>query len=428
MYLNVAENGLIGDGVTNHTQALNALSKQLSKTGGTLYFPAGRYVTGTLFLYSNMTLCLDAGAVLQGSDRFDDFPFIDPNEVKGYTRGGRWGLVSAWQAQNVRICGGGKTDGNGKLWWDSQKSDYERPRTINLIQCKDVVIEDITICNSPCWTIHPMCCENVSIRSVSIYNPYDSPNTDGINPESCKNVRISDCHIDVGDDCVTIKSGDEQDLLQKQYACENIIVTNCTMAHGHGGVVLGSEMSGGIKNVTVSNCIFQNTDRGIRIKTRRRRGGSIKGVTFSNIIMENVMACITVNEYYFCVCGDYPFPKEELFDPNPRPIDPSTPDISDIRISGILATGVKGVGIYFYGLPELPVRNVTISDVRLDVVGNDKGMSAVMAFDRTPSFGEGIFLENASNVDMSGVYVQCPWEKVVLKNADHITLNGEHLA
>ena len=256
MTYNVAEYGIVGDGVTNYTDVLNGLTKRMANVGGTLYFPAGEYVTGTLFLGSNTTLYLETGAVLRGSERFEDFPFIDPDEVKGYTRGGRWGLISAYKAQNLKICGGGTIDGRGECWWRSGKNDYERPRTVSFIQCKDVVISDVTVCNSPCWTLHPMCCENVSIRSVTIRNPYDSPNTDGINPESCKNVRISDCYIDVGDDCVTIKSGAEEDLLQKQFPCENITVTNCIMAHGHGGVVFGSEMSGGIKNVTVSNCIF----------------------------------------------------------------------------------------------------------------------------------------------------------------------------
>lgn len=424
MELDVTRHGIVGDGVTNHTAALNALCKSLSKHGGTLYFPAGEYVTGTLFLYSNITLYLDSGAVLLGSENFDDFPMIDPEKVKGYTRGGRWGLISAYKAESVRIMGGGKIDGRGKIWWDSDKTDYERPRTVSFIQCRDVVISDITVCNSPCWTIHPMCCENISIRGISIYNPYNSPNTDGINPESCKNVRISDCHIDVGDDCVTVKSGNEEDLLQKQFPCENIIITNCTMAHGHGGIVLGSEMSGGIKNVTVSNCIFQNTDRGIRIKTRRLRGGTVRGISFNNIVMENVMACITVNEYYSCVCGEYPIPPEELFSPTPRPVDETTPCISDIRISGIMATNVAAAGIYFYGLPEMPIRNITMSDLQIEVTGYEKGYGTVMALNRKPSYGEGIFLENAEEITMSNVHVACPCEALTLKNVKNITLNG----
>ena len=427
MKIDVTDHGICGDGSTNHTQSLNALLKTLSKTGGTLYFPAGEYVTGTLFLYDNVTVYIDAGAVILGSEDFDDYPFIDPTLVKGYTRGGRWGLISAWKAQNIRICGDGRIDGRGRVWWDADVSDYERPRAINFIQCKDVTISDLTICNSPCWTVHPICCENISIRAIKINNPYDSPNTDGINPESCKNVRISDCYVNVGDDCITIKSGTEEDLLQKQYPCENIIVTNCTLAHGHGGIVFGSEMSGGIKNVTVSNCIFQDTDRGIRLKTRRKRGGTFSGIIVSNIIMERVGACITFNEYYNCFCGEPPFSREELFDKGARPVEESTPKISDIRINGIIAHDVRGVGIYFYGLPEMPIRGVTISDVRMEITKNEKGFNAIMAPDRERSHGEGILLENAEEITLTNVTLTCPGEKLILKNTRDITLNGKEI-
>lgn len=332
MIYNVLDFNVTCDGKTNNTEALLKLSELMKATGGTMYFPAGSYVTGTVFLYDNMRLFLDAGAKLLGSKNFDDFPYIE--NLDGYTRGGHCGLIHACRSQNVSVSGSGQIDACGKYWWNSGKTDLQRPRTISFIACKNVTIENITVKNSPCWTIHPMCCDNVSIRGVSIYNPYESPNTDGINPESCKNVRISDCHIDVGDDCVTVKSGTEDDFLQKQFPCENITITNCTMAHGHGGVVFGSEMSGGVKNVTINNCVFQNTDRGIRIKTRRGRGGYIKGLNISNIIMDNVTAGITVNAYYSC--GDFNMPKEVLFNPQKEEINSLTPTVSDVNISGII--------------------------------------------------------------------------------------------
>lgn len=421
MIYNVTDYGVIGNGAQNNTAAINALTKKLQKTGGTIYFPAGEYVSGSIHLYSNMTLLLDAGATILGSHDFNDYPFI---ELEGFTRGTRHGLISAVNARNIRITGG-KIDGRGKYFWDNMESDYERPRTINPILCKDVSITDIIIENSPCWTVHPLLCENVSIRGVSIYNPYDSPNTDGINPESCRNVRITDCHIDVGDDCVTIKAGTELDPLMKARPCENIIVSGCTMAHGHGGVVIGSEMSGGVKNVSVTNCVFQNTERGIRIKTRRKRGGYVKGATFSNIIMENVGAVITMNAYYCCVCGEYPFPKEILFDEGPQPVDELTPRFSDIRISGITARGVTGVGIYLYGLPESPIEKVAISDISMEIVGCEDGFPPVSAFNRPLCYGEGILIENASDVSILGANIRCSKERLILKNAENVTLNGE---
>lgn len=177
--------------------------------------------------------------------------------------------------KNVSIVGRGVIDGRGQIWWKNPENEH-RPRVIQTILCDDVVIDGITIINSPMWTIHPMCCNNVRVSNVTINNPVDSPNTDGINPESCSGVHITNCTIDVGDDCLTLKSGTETDYFQKQYPCENIVVSNCVMRNGHGGVVIGSEMSGGVKNITISNCIFDGTDRGIRIKTRRKRGGMLK--------------------------------------------------------------------------------------------------------------------------------------------------------
>ena len=148
----------------------------------------------------------------------------------------------------------------------------------------------------------------------------------------------------------------------------------------------------------------------------------------SNIIMENVLACITVNSYYSCVCGEYPLPPEVLFDKNARPVDENTPTISNVRISGILARGVKGVGIYCYGLPEAPVSDLQISDVQMEIEGSEKGIGAVMAPDRVLSYGEGIFLENAEQIDMHNVQISCPGEKIILKNSHAITYNGQSMA
>ena len=214
----------------------------------------------------------------------------------------------------------------------------------------------------------------------------------------------------------------------KERPCENIVVMGCTMAHGHGGVVIGSEMSGGVKNVSVSNCIFQNTERGIRVKTRRKRGGYVKGASFSNIIMENVGAVITMNGYYCCVCGEYPFPKEILFDEGPQPVDELTPRFSDIRISGITARGVTGVGIYLYGLPESPIENITVSDVSVEVVGSKEGFSPVAAFNRKKCYGEGIVIENAKSVAMQNVQLDCKGERLMIKGSKDIKWNGEILA
>jgi len=164
---------------------------------------------------------------------------------------------------------------------------FFRPPFIQPVRCKKVKIEGVKIINSPFWTVNPEFCDNVTIKGITIDNA-PSPNTDGVNPESCRNVHISDCHISVGDDCITIKSGRDAQARRLGVPCENITITNCTMLSGHGGVVIGSEMSGSVRKVTISNCVFDGTDRGIRIKSTRGRGGVVEDIRVSNVVMSNI--------------------------------------------------------------------------------------------------------------------------------------------
>ncbi len=229
----------------------------------------------------------------------------------------------------------------------------------------------------------------------------------------------------MGDDCITIKSGTEEDALQKKYTCENITITNCNMAHGHGGVVLGSEMSGGIKNVTISNCVMQNTDRGIRIKTRRKRGGVVHNVIVNNIVMEKVKAAITINEYYSCGAD---FSDEELFTDRAVTVTEKTPVISGINMNGIIGRNITGVGIYMYGLPELPISNVAITNLDFQVEGSEEGIMAVSTINRPKSYGEGIYIENVCNVKINNVSIECPKEEIMHKNCRKLEINGQLLA
>ena len=190
-----------------------------------------------------------------------------------------------------------------KMWWDAfnqgQPQDI-RPPLVRFVDCRDVLIDGLHFSNSPRWTLSPVACDNVTITKVTIRNPHDSPNTDGINPDSCSNVHIANCHIDVGDDCIAIKSGSEEDGRPNPRPCQNITITNCTMLHGHGGVVIGSEMTGGVRNVSISNCVFCGTDRGIRLKSRRGRGNAVEDLRVDNIVMDEVHCPIVVNLFYVC--------------------------------------------------------------------------------------------------------------------------------
>jgi polygalacturonase len=212
------------------------------------------------------------------------------------------------------------------------------------------LVEGITIINSPFWTVNPEYCENVTVTGVTINNP-ESPNTDGINPESCKYVHISNCHISVGDDCITIKSGKDIDGRKTAMPAQNYTITNCTMLSGHGGVVIGSEMSGDVRKISISNCIFDGTDRGIRIKTARGRGGIVEEVRVDNIIMKNIKQQAIVLDMKYTKAS-------------PEPVSERTPKFRDIHLSNI--TGQTKDAIFINGLEEMPVEDVTFNDIQFD--------------------------------------------------------------
>lgn len=375
----------------NTTLINKTIAKLHENGGGTLFFPSGKYLTGAIIMKSNITIELEAGATLLFSDNFDDYlPFVDVRHegvwMKSFTP-----LIYAVDAENITIKGEGKIDGQGKKWWveffkvmvdlrdngmrevnkyqsmwettNDVKSIYAetnadyvntlqrrffRPPFIQPVRCKNVKIEGITIVNSPFWTVNPEFCDNVTIKGITIHNE-DSPNTDGINPESCSNVHISDCHISVGDDCITIKSGRDKQARRMNVPCENITITNCTMLSGHGGVVIGSEMSGSVRNVTISNCVFDGTDRGIRLKSTRGRGGVVENIRVSNIVMRNIQQEAVILDLKYSK-----MPEE--------PVSERTPIFRNIHISNLTGVDVK-TPIYIRGLEESPITDITLTNI-----------------------------------------------------------------
>ncbi|WP_312887364.1 glycoside hydrolase family 28 protein [Clostridium lacusfryxellense] len=235
---------------------------------------------------------------------------------------------------------------------------------------------------------------------MSIKNPADSPNTDGINPESCKNVHISNCHIDVGDDCIAIKSGTEDTLIR--VPCENITISNCTMVHGHGVVVIGSEMSGDIRNVTISNCVFEGTDRGIRMKSRRGRGGVIEDIRINNIVMKDVLCPFIANLYYYCG----PKGKDKyVWDKTPYPITKDTPAFRRIHFSNITAREVRAAAGFLYGLAEMYVEDVSFENISISMAKNaEPGMPDMMS-NLEPMAQRGFFCSNVKDISFSNVTI-----------------------
>lgn len=398
-FYQVTDYGIIPDASTNYTGEINSLIKRIHQEGGgVICFPAGTYISGSIELLSNITLYLSEGAILMGSDCYDDYPLVTASKIPGWGMDTHSGLIHALNGENISITGRGTIDGRGYHWWHKKFDD--RPRCVEFIGCNRVLIENVTFINSPMWTIHPVRCDNVTIQNITIENPADSPNTDGIDPESCRNVRISNCHISAGDDCIAIKAGREFDLYMKEWASENITITNCTMARGHGGVVIGSEMSGGVRNLTISNCIFQNTDRGIRVKTRRLRGGVVENLRVSNIIMEHVFCPLIINCYYPCAT----LPEDEAFcsSKEPQPVAENTPIFRNFFFSDILVQEAVASAGYIGGLPEMPVTGVQISRFFVSMVSPDdtsfRPKEPAMTYDHEEMLGEGFHITYAKNV------------------------------
>ncbi|MGM7722767.1 glycoside hydrolase family 28 protein [Metabacillus sp. Hm71] len=399
----ITQYGAIGDGKTVNTKAIaQAINACVENGGGTVYVPAGRFLTGAVILKSNVNLFLEAGSTLFFSTDVNEYPIVH-SRWEGVKRDVYASCVYAENSENISVTGHGTLDGNGQFWWDlfrKKENKYPRPKLVSFDSCKHILLSGVKMIQSPSWTVNPICCEDVTIHNLSIVNPSHSPNTDGIDPESCRNVRISDCHIDVGDDCIAIKAGTEDK--KERIPCENITITNCTMIHGHGGVVLGSEMSGDIRNVTVSNCVFEGTDRGIRLKSRRGRGGVVEDIRVSNIIMKGVICPFIANLYYFCG----PRGKDKyVWDKNPYPVTEETPAFRRIHFSQITAREVSAAAGFLYGLAEMYVEDVTFDDVQVAMADDaEPGLPAMMS-ELEPMKQRGFFCGNVRGVSFHRVTV-----------------------
>jgi polygalacturonase len=399
--LSVAELGAVADGYTSCTAAIQqAIDRCAERGGGTVFIPAGKYVTGTLWLRSNIILHLDAGAIILGETDPTAYPIWSSRWEGSGAQAGHAPLIAGEGLTNIALTGRGIIDGRGEPWWNlfnQKKLRNMRPNLVRLVDCQDVLIDGLTFVNSPRWTLNPTACDNLTITNVTIRNPHDSPNTDGINPDACSNVHISNCHIDVGDDCITIKSGSEEDGRRAPRSCQNVTITNCTMLHGHGGVVIGSEMSGGVRNVAISNCVFCGTDRGIRLKSRRGRGNAVEDLRVDNIVMDDVLCPIVVNLFY--VCGT--LENSKVLDASPQPVTAATPQFRRLRFSNITARRVKYAAAFILGLPEMFVEDIVLDgisiymDPSITQAGSPAMAAGVMDMCRA-----GIVLKHARNVKL----------------------------
>jgi polygalacturonase len=418
--LNVKNFGAIGDGQAEDTAMLQA-AILACPNGGTVYLPEGTYLTGPLFLKSHITIELAEKAVLLGITDRNKYPILP-----GYTPTtdgtdeyylGTWegnpltsmaSLITGINVENVKIIGKGTIDGNAQNgdWWIDVKNKKRawRPRTVFLAYCKDIVIQGVKVQNSPAWTMHPYFSKNIKFLDMAIDNPYNSHNTDGIDPESCENVEIIGVTISVGDDCIAIKSG--KLFMGKKFKkpSDNFIIRNCLMEKGHGSVVVGSEIAGGVKNIHVSQCLFKETDRGLRIKTRRGRGEDsvLDQINFSNIKMDGVYTPFVINMYYYCDPdgkSEYVYSKEAL------PVDDMTPSIKRLTFTDITCQNSEVAAAFFYGLPESPIEAVSLKNIVFEFKEEaQKGVPAMMSF-LEPVSKMGIFARHIKQLTLDNVKV-----------------------
>lgn len=463
--LSIVQFGAIADGKTLNTVAINnAIEKQAANGGGTVCIPSGSWVTGPIVLKSKINLYLEKGALVIFTSDFSQYPLVQ-SSFEGVDAARCMSPITAEGLENVAITGQGILNGNGfywrplkkeklnetdwkkhlekytgaltddkKTWYPSQAAvkasmeknigklgdgkslkdfeeikDFLRPNMVRIANSKNILIEGVTFENSPAWTTHILMSEHITVRGLKVKNPWYGTNTDAIDLESCKNILMEDCVFDTGDDGITIKSGRDEDGRKRGMATENMIVRNCTVYHAHGGFVIGSEMSGGAKNLYVDNCTFIGTDIGLRFKTTRGRGGMVENIYMNNINMKDIVGeAILFDMYYMAkdpvaLVGE----KRELPAVEILPVNDGTPQFQHFYISNVTCNGASKA-VFIRGIPEMHIK-----DVKMDnMVIQSK---------------DGIDIQEATGIQLNNVAVYCSNTNPLLYVLNSDQVSADHL-
>ena len=439
--ISIVKFGAKADGVTLNTKNINdAIDATSKKGGGVVVIPAGLWLTGPVELKSNVNLHLQKNALLQFTTDFSQYKLVEGN-WEGLPQMRNQSPVSATNATNIAITGFGIIDGGGEAWrmvkkdkltesqWkklvasggvlsDDKKSwypseawmkanklknpgqispektpefyneikDFLRPNLLVLTKCNKILLEGVTFQNSPAWCLHPLMSENITIRNISVKNPWFAQNGDGLDLESCKNVLVENSVFDVGDDGICIKSGRDAEGRKRGMPTQDVIVRNCTVYAAHGGFVIGSEMSGGAKNIWVDDCTFIGTDIGLRFKTTRGRGGIVENIFIKNIAMKNIPGEAILFDMYYAAQDPIALTGEKREPPKVemKPVTEETPQFRNIYIKNVVVNGAQKA-IFVRGLPEMNVKNIVMEDMV---------MQAKEGLDMTE--GSGISLKNVT--------------------------------
>ncbi len=410
----VKDYGAGADGKTLDTEAIqSAIDACSSAGGGTVYFPAGTYLSGTIFFKSHVSLYLEAGATLLGSTRLDDYP-VTICDYRSYTDNyTERSLIYAEKVENISILGRGTIDGQGAAFKDkrTQKNPYKmRPYLIRVIQCRDVTVRDVTIRNSPMWVQHYLACDDVLIDGITVHSNV-AGNNDGIDIDSCHRVRISNCDIYSGDDAIVLKATSDR-------ACRDVTVTNCNLSSDCNAFKLGTESNGGFQNIAMSNCTIHDT-RLAGIALEMVDGGTLERVSVNNVMIQNSGAAI------FMRLGNRARPYlskgpgggKGNWEREPELVRPGMGAFRKVVISNVQAVGIDNVGCSITGLPGHPVEDVTLENIRIQFKGggtadlinrevpeNEEGYPEYKMFGTLPAYG--FYVRHADDIHFENVELE----------------------
>ena len=379
--VNILDFGAVGDGATDCTSAIRAAIENIAALGGgRVVIPSGKFNTGPIHFKSNVNLHLERGATLEFSERFEDYLPVVESVLAGVKCYSCSHLIYGNRCENIALTGEGVLNGHGRVWdWMKKhqpgmedlmrkgqecaplservydkESDGVRPRFLQLQHCERVLIEGVKFINSPTWTIHPVFSKNVTVRNVTIKNPVNSPNSDGINFESCKRCLLTDCYVDTGDDAVCVKAGRGRDAWSWNAPCEDIEIRNITGLSGMGSVTLGSETSASIRNIYFHDCNFESRAIGINVKTMKGRGGEIKNIDFENIsVGEARRVAIKISFRY----------DGEPLDDQSAPIT-DVPDLENISVENFRCERANAA-LQIEGLSGYPLKNIYLDGINI---------------------------------------------------------------
>ncbi len=457
--VNLRDFGAVSDGETLNTQAFAAAMEKLAqKGGGTLVVPSGVWYTGPIVFESNINLHLEKGALILFSSNFDLYPLVETS-FEGLETHRCQSPISGRSLENIAITGQGSINGSGQDWRPLKKEkvpenfwknklksggvvlnnnvwfpsagalkghtmsdmnvpngdltedqwleikDYLRPVMVSFIDCRNILLEGVLFENSPAWNIHPLMCENLIVDNISVRNPGFSQNGDGLDIESCTNVIIVDSSFDVGDDAICVKSGKDEDGRRRGIPTSNVLIDNCKVFQGHGGFVVGSEMSGGAKNIVVANCQFLGTDVGLRFKSTRGRGGVVENIFIENINMFDIATEALLFDLYYG--GKSAVEVLEEGDEKPKEtvipsVDETTPAFKNIYIENLVCRNARRA-MYFNGLPEMNIENINVKNVSItSKIGAELSESTNIYFEKvdiTPEQGPAFILTDVTNFE-----------------------------